>query len=424
MASVHGSVSMARGAGPHQSLMSFMSESARRTSSCASYNSIGYTVNCSFVNVPVTTSRCAENTMQSGQPCLVLSSQFVGVNLRPRAAGTAVARSKTGSSGGRFVPTFPLITAVMSRDLEEMQTTRIETPKVFDFDSYMRVKAKAVNVALDKAIIPNFPAKLIDSMRYSLLAGGKRVRPALCIAACELVGGKEETAMPTACALEMIHTMTLIDDDLPCMDNDDLRRGKPTNHKVFGEDTAVLAGIALHSLAFEHVVRATKGVEADKLLSVIAHLGKASGSEGVLAGQIVDIASEGDPNIDMETLQYIHFHKTATLLEASVVTGAILGGANDHQIDRLGEYSRNIGLLFQVVDDILDVTQSSAELGKTAGKDLVTDKATYPKLLGLENAKNFAQELKAKAKEQLSIFDQAKAAPLLGLTDYIANRQN
>ncbi len=232
MASMHGSVSMARGAGPHQSLMSFMSESARRTSSCASYNSIGYTVNCSFVNVPVTTSRCAENMMQSRQPCLVLSSQFIGVNLRPRAAGTAVARSKTGSSGGRFVPTFPLITAVMSRDLEEMQTTRIETPKVFDFDSYMRVKAKAVNVALDKAIIPNFPAKLIDSMRYSLLAGGKRVRPALCIAACELVGGKEETAMPTACALEMIHTMTLIDDDLPCMDNDDLRRGKPTNHKV------------------------------------------------------------------------------------------------------------------------------------------------------------------------------------------------
>jgi geranylgeranyl diphosphate synthase type II len=126
----------------------------------------------------------------------------------------------------------PLITAVVSRDLEEMQTTRIETPKVFDFDSYMRVKAKAVNVALDKAIIPKFPVNLIDSMRYSLLAGGKRVRPALCIAACELVGGKEENAMPTACALEMIHTMTLINDDLPCMDNDDLRRGKPTNHKV------------------------------------------------------------------------------------------------------------------------------------------------------------------------------------------------
>ncbi|CAM6003472.1 unnamed protein product [Sphagnum balticum] len=288
----------------------------------------------------------------------------------------------------------------------------------------MVAKAQAVNLALDKAVPLQYPMKLREAMRYSLLAGGKRVRPVLCLAACELLGGDEETAMPAACAMEMLHTMSLIHDDLPCMDNDDLRRGKPTNHKVYGENTAVLTGDSLLSFAFEHIARETKGVPADRVVRVIAHLGKAVGSEGLVAGQIVDIASEGDSSVGIETLEYIHVHKTAVLLEASVVVGAILGGANEDEIDSLGQYSRCVGLLFQVVDDILDVTKSSAELGKTAGKDLLTDKATYPKLLGLERSKVFAQNLLAKAKQQLSIFDQIKAAPLLGLADYIANRQN
>jgi geranylgeranyl diphosphate synthase type II len=194
--------------------------------------------------------------------------------------------------------------------------------------------------------------------------------------------------------------------------------------QVYGEDTAVLAGDALLSFSFEHIARETKGVPADRVLRVICFLGKAVGSEGLVAGQIVDIASEGDSSVGLETLEYVHIHKTAALLEASVVIGAIIGGANEEEIDRLGRYARYVGLLFQVVDDILDVTKSSAELGKTAGKDLLTDKATYPKLLGLERSKVFAQNLLAKAKQQLSIFDQIKAAPLLGLADYIANRQN
>ncbi|CAK9869524.1 unnamed protein product [Sphagnum jensenii] len=319
---------------------------------------------------------------------------------------------------------FVVTTAQVVEEVEKLSQEKVEESHKFDLKGFMIAKAKVVNLALDKAVPLQHPVKIREAMRYSLLAGGKRVRPALCLAACELVGGVEETAMPAACAVEMIHTMSLIHDDLPCMDNDDLRRGQPTNHKVYGEDTAVLAGDALLSFSFEHIARETKGVPADRVLRVICFLGKAVGSEGLVAGQIVDIACEGDSSVGLETLEYVHIHKTAALLEASVVIGAIIGGANEEEIDRLGRYARYVGLLFQVVDDILDVTKSSAELGKTAGKDLLADKATYPKLLGLERSKEFAQNLTVKAKEQLSIFDQLKAAPLLGLADYIANRQN
>uniref|UniRef100_A0A0C9RWQ8 TSA: Wollemia nobilis Ref_Wollemi_Transcript_8095_2245 transcribed RNA sequence n=1 Tax=Wollemia nobilis TaxID=56998 RepID=A0A0C9RWQ8_9CONI len=294
-----------------------------------------------------------------------------------------------------------------------------------DFKAYMKSKAMAVNEALDKAVPSRHPEKIHEAMRYSLLAGGKRVRPALCIAACELVGGTEELAMPTACALEMIHTMSLIHDDLPCMDNDDFRRGNPTNHKVFGENTAVLAGDALLSFAFEHIAVATsKTVPPDRTLRVICELGKAIGSQGLVGGQVVDISCEGDASVDLNTLEWIHIHKTAVLLECAVVSGGILGGASEDEIGKMRRYARCVGLLFQVVDDILDVTKSSAELGKTAGKDLLTDKTTYPKLMGLEKAREFAAELLNRAKEELSSFDPIKAAPLLGLADYIAFRQN
>lgn len=294
----------------------------------------------------------------------------------------------------------------------------------FDFKRYMLQKANSVNLALDNAVSMKEPEKIHESMRYSLLAGGKRVRPVLCIAACELVGGTEITAMPSACAIEMIHTMSLIHDDLPCMDNDDLRRGKPTNHKVFGEDVAVLAGDALLSFAFEHITTATAGVPPAHIVRAISELAKGIGAEGLVAGQVVDIGSTGLQDVGLEQLEFIHVHKTAALLEAAVVIGAILGGGSDDEVERLRKFARCIGLLFQVVDDILDVTKSSQELGKTAGKDLIADKVTYPKLLGLAKSKEFAEELNTQAKEQLLGFDYEKSLPLVSLANYIAYRQN
>ncbi|XVE78655.1 hypothetical protein DITRI_Ditri13aG0163900 [Diplodiscus trichospermus] len=294
---------------------------------------------------------------------------------------------------------------------------------VFNFEQYMTEKARQVNKALFESIPLKYPEQIHEAMRYSLLAGGKRIRPILCIASCELVGGDEKLAMPMACAVEMIHTMTLIHDDLPCMDNDDLRRGKPTNHKVFGEDTAILAGDALLSLAFEHVAERTRNVLPEKVVRAIAELGSAVGSKGLVGGQFVDLQSEGK-EVSLKDLEYIHLHKTAKLLEASVVCGAIIGGGNDADIERVRKYARSIGLLFQVVDDILDVTKSSEELGKTAGKDLESDKATYPKLMGLENAKKFASELLVRAIDQLGYFDPEKAAPLYNLAKFIFYRDN
>ena len=294
----------------------------------------------------------------------------------------------------------------------------------FDFKSYMLQTANSVNKALDAAVTLKEPAKIHESMRYSLLAGGKRVRPVLCLAACDLVGGSESMALPAACAVEMIHTMSLIHDDLPCMDNDDLRRGKPTNHIVFGEDVAVLAGDALLSFAFEHIAVSTIHVSPHRIVRAVGELAKAIGAEGLVAGQVVDICSEGLSEVGLEQLEFIHIHKTAKLLEGAVVLGAILGGGTDEEVEKLRKYARSIGLLFQVVDDILDVTKSSQELGKTAGKDLVADKATYPRLMGIEKSREFAERLLNEAKDLLSGFDQEKAAPLIALANYIAYRQN
>ncbi|KAJ0097431.1 hypothetical protein Patl1_28865 [Pistacia atlantica] len=278
-----------------------------------------------------------------------------------------------------------------------------ENPKpAFDFKSYMLQKGNSVNQALDAAVSIRDPKKIHEAMRYSLLAGGKRVRPVLCIAACELVGGNESIAMPAACAVEMIHTMSLIHDDLPCMDNDDLRRGKPTNHKVFGEDVAVLAGDALLAFAFEHMAVSTVGIPPSRLVKAVGELAKSIGTEGLVAGQVVDINSEGLKDVGL----------------------AILGGGSDDEVEKLRTFARCIGLLFQVVDDILDVTKSSQELGKTAGKDLVADKVTYPKLLGLEKSRELADKLNREAQQQLSGFDQDKASPLIALANYIAYRQN
>ncbi|XP_019156231.1 PREDICTED: geranylgeranyl pyrophosphate synthase, chloroplastic-like [Ipomoea nil] len=301
---------------------------------------------------------------------------------------------------------------------------RVSVDRSFDFVAYMEEKACMVNKALDEAVSVKNPPTIHEAMRYSLLAGGKRVRPMLCIAACELVGGKQSDAMAAACAVEMIHTMSLIHDDLPCMDNDDMRRGKPTNHTVFGENVAVLAGDALLSYAFEFLSTATAGPAPSRILSAVGELAKSIGTEGLVAGQVVDLECTGKPNVGLDELEFIHIHKTAALLESSVVLGAILGGGTHEEVEKLRKFARCIGLLFQVVDDILDVTKSSEELGKTAGKDLVTDKMTYPKLLGLEKAREFAEKLNGEAKEQLVEFDQKKAAPLIAFADYIAYRQN
>jgi len=243
----------------------------------------------------------------------------------------------------------------------------------------------------------------------------------------ELMGGDMATAMPTACALEMIHTMSLIHDDLPSMDNDDFRRGKPTNHKVYGEEMAILAGDALLSRSFEYIGRETpKTVPADRTLRVIVDVGKCVGSEGLVGGQVVDIMSEGAgaDKVTLDTLKYIHAHKTGALLEVSVTSGAILAGASEEDVVRLGKYAQLIGLAFQVVDDILDCTQTSEQLGKTAGKDEAVGKATYPSLVGLEESRRIADALITEAKSLLDVYDPKRAAPLYGLAEYIKNRQN
>nr|QHN60320.1 chloroplast geranyl diphosphate synthase large subunit [Lavandula x intermedia] len=300
-----------------------------------------------------------------------------------------------------------------------------DNPTSFDFNKYMLEKANSVNGALDEAVALKEPLGIHESMRYSLLAGGKRVRPMLCIAACEVVGGHESAAIPAACAVEMIHTMSLMHDDLPCMDNDDLRRGKPTNHKVFGEDVAVFAGDALLSFAFEFVAAATVGVAHGEDRDGCGGVGEVDrvGGAGGRAGGGPLLGGDGQM-WGSTTLEFIHLHKTAALLEGSVVLGAILGGGSDEQVAKLRIFARWIGLLFQVVDDIFDVTKSSEELGKTAGKDLAVNKTTYPKLLGLEKAVEFAEKLNEEAKQQLLDFDPIKVAPLVALADYIAHRQN
>jgi geranylgeranyl diphosphate synthase type II len=259
-------------------------------------------------------------------------------------------------------------------------------------------------------------------MRYSLLAGGKRLRPILCLAACELAGGDSEQAMPTAVALEMIHTMSLIHDDLPAMDNDDLRRGRPTSHKVFGEANAILAGDALLTRAFEMVSLRSPGVPAERLLAVVGELSLAAGAPGLVGGQVVDLESEGK-QVSLETLEYIHVHKTGALLRACVLSGALIAGAAEGLMAALRTYARGIGLAFQIIDDILDVTASSEVLGKTAGKDLSANKTTYPKLLGLEESRQRAEALVREAKQALEPYGaQGKAAPLMALADFITSR--
>ena len=293
----------------------------------------------------------------------------------------------------------------------------------FDLSTYLAKRKEAIEVALDSALPVIYPEKIYEAMRYSLLAGGKRLRPILCLASCELAGGTTSMAMPTACALEMIHTMSLIHDDLPAMDNDDYRRGKLTNHKVYGDDIAILAGDGLLTYAFEFIATKTENVPPQQVLQTIAYLGRAAGAGGLIGGQVVDVESEGKTDVSLETLNYIHAHKTGALLEACVVCGAILASASTADLQRLSRFAKNIGLAFQIIDDILDITATQEELGKTAGKDVQAGKVTYPSLWGIEESRRQASQLVADAKDQLAVFG-SKALPLLAIADYITSRSN
>jgi len=298
-----------------------------------------------------------------------------------------------------------------------------KSDKDFDLAAYLKEKQQIVEDALEKSLPIAQPEKIYQAMRYSLLAGGKRLRPILCLASCELIGGDLAIALPTACALEMIHTMSLIHDDLPAMDNDDYRRGKLTNHKVYGENIAILAGDGLLAYAFEYVGLETKNVPAQRVLEVITRLGRTVGGTGLVGGQVLDLESEGKPDITTEALTEIHTRKTGALLETSVVSGAILAGASLEDLQRLSTYAQNIGLAFQIVDDILDITATKEELGKTAGKDLQAEKATYPKLWGIEASREQAKQMIDKAIGQLSVYGE-KAQALRAIALYIIERKN
>jgi geranylgeranyl diphosphate synthase type II len=303
------------------------------------------------------------------------------------------------------------------------QVTEEKQSSNFELASYLEEKKLLVEEALERSLLVSKPEKIYEAMRYSLLAGGKRLRPILCLATCELTGGTIEMAMPTACALEMIHTMSLIHDDLPAMDNDDYRRGKLTNHKVFGEDIAILAGDGLLAYAFEHVAACTQNVAPQRILDVIARLGRTAGAAGLVGGQVLDLESEGKPDISVETLTFIHTHKTGALLETSVVSGAMLAGATPDAIHRLSKYAQNIGLAFQIVDDILDITATQEELGKTAGKDLQAQKATYPSLWGIEESNKQAHQLVDEAITELAAYGEG-AEPLRAIARYIVTRKH
>ncbi|MBF0431815.1 MAG: polyprenyl synthetase family protein [Fibrobacteria bacterium] len=252
-------------------------------------------------------------------------------------------------------------------------------------------------------------------MRYSLFAGGKRIRPAMAMASFNVCGGQGEDIFFATSALEMLHTFSLIHDDLPCMDDDDFRRGKPTNHKKFDEATAVLAGDALCILAFQLLAKTNNA----QCIQVMA---RALGTEGMIGGQMEDIQAEGQ-KADLKRVQFIHTHKTAALIEASLVIGALLADADDETIAILSAYGQKIGLAFQVVDDILDLEQTTEELGKDAGSDELKNKATYPAVLGMQKSKDCAQELKAQAIQKLEPLS-GDTTILKELADFIVNRVN
>ncbi|MDR2055143.1 MAG: polyprenyl synthetase family protein [Desulfovibrio sp.] len=262
--------------------------------------------------------------------------------------------------------------------------------------------------------------RLRQAMLYSLQAGGKRLRPVLCLTCASLCGGSAETALPFACAIEMIHTYSLVHDDLPAMDNDDLRRGKPSNHKVFGEATAILAGDALLTDAFAVMCRT--GVQADRLIRAVSTVALAAGSSGMAGGQQWDMLYTGRPAVALEELQRMHAMKTGALMRASCVCGALLAGADEEKVKTMGVFGAALGMAFQITDDILDLTADTASLGKPAGSDAGKGKNTYPSLVGMEKSRELACEQIAAAQAALREFSGRDAEFLSGLASYIIHR--
>jgi geranylgeranyl diphosphate synthase, type II len=292
----------------------------------------------------------------------------------------------------------------------------------FDLKLYLSSRSEQINEMLD-SLLANTSSKIVRAMKYSLMAGGKRIRPVLCMAAAETVGGQGQDVIRAACAIEMIHTYSLIHDDLPAMDNDHIRRGQPTCHVAFDEATAILAGDALLTLAFE-VISSKEFIEANGVINwmdVIHTLSTAAGYKGMIEGQMQDMAAEGNL-LGLEDLEKMHGLKTGALIEASVTVGAILGKGNPEQVQQLKTYAKNIGLAFQVADDLLDVEGDPSVMGKNVGSDQERNKSTYPALLGIEQSKQFAKKLVNNALKALDYFDN-KANPLRAIADYIVDRK-
>lgn len=298
---------------------------------------------------------------------------------------------------------------------------------LMELKQYIKECCELVENKLE-SILPQsdeLPFSLHRAMRYSTFAGGKRIRPVLLLAACEAVGGDRLKAVSAGAAMEMIHTYSLVHDDLPAMDNDDFRRGNPTNHKVFGEAVAILAGDALLTQAFILLSspELTAAVPAATLLQVIQEFAGCAGSRGMVGGQVVDMESEGKHDIDLPTVQYIHTHKTGALIKASVKAGALLGGATPGQLDALVRYGEAIGLAFQIADDILDIEGTTAELGKDAGSDQARGKATYPSVVGIGEARRRSAELLDMALQSIDGLDH-RADPLREIARYVVARKS
>jgi len=295
-----------------------------------------------------------------------------------------------------------------------------------DLKKYLERRRRQVDKVLERWVSSEeeMPPQVHKAMRYSLFAGGKRLRPILTLSAAEAVGGKAAEVLPASCALELIHTYSLIHDDLPAMDDDDLRRGRPTSHKVFGEAVAILAGDALLTEAFRLMARPDlmKSVPSRRRLAAIHILALKAGSQGMIGGQVIDMASEGE-EVKPETLEYIHTHKTGALIGAAVAVGAVLGGGSPREIRALEEYGRRLGLAFQIMDDLLDVQGEETQMGKAVGKDRARGKATYPALFGIENSRRKAEGLVRDAVAHLDPFNR-RANPLREIARYILQRKN
>jgi len=299
----------------------------------------------------------------------------------------------------------------------------LKSPATFDLNRYLDRMCAHVDAALGRLLPAESapPPTIHKAMRYSIFAGGKRIRPVLCLAACEAVGGKSAAAMPLACAVECIHTYSLIHDDLPSMDDDDLRRGKPTNHKVFGEGIAVLAGDALLTEAFALVAR-SKPPKRYPVQILVSDLALAAGSLRLIAGQVQDLENE-ERRASLEEVKTTHLNKTAALITTSIRLGAMAGNASPSELKRLTRYGQDLGLAFQVIDDILDATSTKEVMGKSVRADQKNNKSTFPTVLGLDKSREYAADLIADAHKQLKPFGP-RATPLAAIADFFLTRKH